>query len=211
MARKTSRQAIEKRIRKSLRYLGEGDAEDAIYNIAPIIDVIAKDRYPGIKSVGERVKKYIFDEQTLIYYLSTQGKITLPDGVRIVMVDHHNTDKPVGGNGGELSDFIYHNIRCAQSHDGEIDYEFVDIGRQFGIGRQTFEGDGAPLTPGKFVVSNATVLAIILSVICAPENGRIKLDGDISLYGKIVLARDQLVGNRAYLMEKLKHLFGENS
>ena len=145
MARKTSRQAIEKRIRKSLRYLGEGDAEDAIYNIAPIIDVIAKDRYPGIKSVGERVKKYIFDEQTLIYYLSTQGKITLPDGVRIVMVDHHNTEKPVGGNGGELSDFIYHNIRCAQSHDGEIDYEFVDIGRQFGIGRQTFEGDGAPL------------------------------------------------------------------
>lgn len=211
MAKQTSRQAIEKRIRKSLKCLGEGDAEDAILHISPIIDVVAKERYTEIQSVGERVKKYISDEQSLIYYLSTQGKMKLPDDVRIILVDHNNSDKPVGGRGGELADFIYYNIRCAQTHDAEIDYEFIDFGRQFGIGRQTFEGDGRPLAPGKFVISNATVLAIILSVICSPENRRIRLDGDITLYGSIVLEKDKLVGNKEYLMEKLKHLLGGNS
>lgn len=210
MAKKTSRQAIEKRIRKSFKYIEEGDADDAIYNIAPIIDVVAKERYKEIHFVGERVKKYIFDEQSLIYFLSTQGKLKLPDGVRIILVDNNNLDKPVGGKGGELADFIYHNIRCAQSHDGEIDYDFIDFGRQFGIGRQTFESDGGPLAPGKFVISNATVLAIILSVICAPENKRIRLDGDITLYGKIVLEKGKLVGSKEYLMGKLRQLFGDN-
>lgn len=209
MANKTSRQAIEKRIRKSLQSLSEGDASEAVYNIAPMIDVVAKLRYPTERQVGERVKSFIFDEQSLIYYFSTQGKLKVPDGVRIVLVKDENAVEPVGGKGGELSDFIYHNIRCAQSHDAEIDYSLIDFGRQFGIGRQKFESDGGELEPGKFIISNATVLSLILAVICASEVKRIKLDCDITLYGKLVLEKTKLVGNKQYLMSRLKELFND--
>lgn len=211
MAKKTSRQAIEKRIRKALQCLEEGDMEEAIYRIAPVIDVVAKERHKDKKREGDRIKALIFDEQHLIYYLSTQGKISLPDGIRIVLVDQKDADKPVGNHGGELADFIYHNIRCAQAHDAEIDYDLVDFGRNFGIGRQKFEGDGGELAPGVFIISNATVLALILSVICAPENRRIKLPGDINLYHKVILDKNELVGNKKYLMAKLRLLFEVDS
>lgn len=210
MAKKTSSQAIEKRIRRSLQCLEEGDVEDAIFNIAPIIDVVAKERHKDKKRVGDRIKAFIFDEQYLLYYISTQGKTRLPEGVKIMLVNW-KTDEPVGGAGGELADFIYHNIRCAQSHDAEIDYELIDFGRNFGIGRQKFEGDGGELVPGVFIISNATVLALILSVICAPENRRIKLTGSITLYNKVPLDLTQLVGNKNYLMDKLNDLFKENN
>ena len=80
MARKTSRQAIEKRIGKALQCLTEGDIEDAMYHIAPIIDVVAKERYPEKNKVGDRVKAFLFDEQSLIYYLSMQGAISKRTG-----------------------------------------------------------------------------------------------------------------------------------
>lgn len=207
MARKTSRQAIEKRIQKALQCLEEGDSEDAIFNISPIIDVVAKERHKDKKGVGERIKAFIFDEQALIYYLSMQGTMSLPEGVRIVMTD--DSLKPVGNHDGELADFIYHNIRCAQVHDGEIDYSLIDFGREFGIGRSSFVGDGHELAPGLFIVSRATVLALILAVICAPETGEIKLLGNISLYNRILLDKNELVGNKDYLMTKLHQLFGQ--
>ena len=207
MAKKISRQAIEKRINKSLKCLEEGDPEDAIYNIAPVIDVVAKERHKDKKRVGDRIKAFIFDEQQLIYYLSSQGRFLVPDGLRIVLVEDEEVTKPAGGHGGELSDFIYHNIRCAQSHDAEIDYEHIDFGRNFGIARAKYEGDGGDLKPGQFIVSDATVLALILSVICAPENRRIKLPRDLSLYNQVKLDKTKLVGNKSYLMDKLNELF----
>jgi hypothetical protein len=211
MAKKTSRQAIEKRIEKALQCLEEGDMEDAVFNIAPIIDVVAKERYKDKKRVGDRIKDFIFDEQHLIYYLSTQGKISLPEGIRIVLANHEDVDNPVGNHGGELSDFIYHNIRCAQTHDAEIDYDLIDFGRNFGIGRQKFEGDGGELASGVFIISSATILALILSVICAPENRKISLPGNITLYKKIQLDKNKLVGNKGYLMTMLRLLFEVDS
>lgn len=209
--KKTSQRAVEKRIRKALQYLHEGDMEDALFNIAPVIDVTAKERYKDKKRVGERIKAFIFDEQHLIYYLSTQGKTSVPDGVRIILIDDKGSNKPVGNHGGELADFIYHNIRCAQSHDAEIEYDYIDFGRKFGIGRQKFEGDGGELAPGVFIISYATILALILSVICAPENKGIKLPGDLDLYNKIQLDKNELVGNKKYLMGKLGLLFNVKS
>jgi hypothetical protein len=207
MANKTSRKSIEKRIGKSLQCYIEGDVEDAVFNIAPAIDVVAKARYPEKKQVGDRIKAFLFDEQSMIYYLSSQGNLDFKDGVIIKLVDCDNANKPVGNIGGELADFIYHNLRCAQTHDAEIDYSVIDFGRNFGICRYTFEGDGGPLAPGLFVISNATVLALILAVICAPENKNLRLKGHLSLYGRVQLDRDELVGNKKYLMNKLNELF----
>ena len=207
MAKKTSKQAIEKRIKKALQFFDEGDMEDALFNIAPVIDVVAKQRHKDKKRVGDRIKAFIFDEQHLIYYLSTQGRISVKDGVRIIYCEDKDTNKPIGNHGGELADFIYHNIRCAQTHDAEIDYGTIDFGRNFGIGRLKFEGDGGDIVPGVFIISNATILALILSVICAHENRRIKLSGKISLYNKVQLEINKLVGNKEYLMTKLSKLF----
>ena len=123
------------------------------------------------------------------------------------MVEDKEVDKPAGNHGGELSDFIYYNIRCSQSHDAEIDYDLIDVGRNFGIGREKFQGDGGELEPGVFIISNATILALILSIICSPENKRIKLDGDLNLYNKVRLSKTELVGNKKYLMGKLNELF----
>jgi hypothetical protein len=199
---------IERCVSKALQSFQHGDMHDAIYQIAPAIDVTAKRRYPT-KLVGERIKSFIRDEQSLIYFLSTQGRLRVAAGVKVILVDR-NTNRPVGDSrehGGELADFIYHNIRCAQSHDGEINHEYIDFGRVFGIGRQTFENDGGPLKPGTFVVSQATILALILSVVCAPENAALDLPGDIQLFGRALLKKELLVGSKDYLMELLEHLF----
>ena len=200
---------IERCVKVALQRFEAGDMQDAIYQISPAVDVTAKRRSPNTK-VGTRIKSFIRDEQALIYYLSSQGKVDLPENVKIIMVDEE-TNRPVGNSkdhAGELADFIYHNIRCAQSHDAEIDSEYIDFGRNFGIGRLTFTGDGGPLCNGMFVVSRATVLALILSVICAPENLGLQLPGDIVLYGICILKEDKLVGDKEYLMRQLKVCFG---
>lgn len=206
MPKSLSRKGISKRIRRALEFMAQDDPEDAIFNISPAVDATAAVRYPN-KRVGERIKQYIFDEQRLIYYFSMQGKYLLPDGVRIIIVDRENADQPVGSHGGELSAFIYYCIRNPQTHEAEIDYEFIDFGRNFGIGREKFVNDGGDLLPGKFIVSKATIMALILSVVCAPENKGIKLEGDISLFGRVRLSHVELIGNKAYLMEKLLELF----
>lgn len=215
MNKRSSRPAIEKRVRKAIQYLVEGDAEEALYAISPAIDVLAKQRFPTVKPVGERIKKLLGDEQWLIYYLSSQGKINLPEDASVVLIDW-GSGTPIGNpksHGGELADFVYHNIRCAQSHDAEIDYENIDIGREFGIARLVFENDGPPLDvddKGKFVISKATILALILCIVCAPENKRLQLDSDFPMFNNVVLDKDELPGNKQYLLEYLEELFGEN-
>lgn len=217
MAKKTSRQSLEKRINRSLDSVIQGDFEDALYHIAPAIDVIAKERYPSKKFGGEKIKSFILDEQDIIYFVSTQGRLNLPKGVHIAIVDDSNVSQPppnvkdCKSHAGELSDYIYHNIRCAQSHDAEIDYEIIDLGRNFGIGREGFEGDGGVLPPGKFIVSNATIISIILVVIAAPEFRRLKLEGKFKLYNKVQIDKALLVGNRAYLQKCIEQLFAEET
>ena len=210
MSKQLSRPGLEKRIRRALERLQEGDAEDAVFNISPALDATARKRYPN-KGVSDRIKSFVFDEQPLIYYLSMQGKYLIPDGVRIVMVEDDAVGRPSGGHGGELSDFVYYCVRCAQQHEAEIDYEQIDFGRNFGIGRERFDGDGGDLEAGKFIISIATVFALVLAVICASENRRLRLPGDINLYGKVTLSQKELVGNKVYLMGKLNELFAGDS
>lgn len=213
MAKKTSRQAIEKKINRSLASFVENDMEEALFQIAPVINVIAKERYPKVKFVGEMIKSYILDEQDIIFYLSTQGILKLPKGVQIMMVDDENCDQVpsnvqhIKSHAAQLADYIYHNMRCAETHDAEIDHDIIDLGRNFGIAREKFEGDGGDLAPGKFIVSNATVLAIVLTAIASPEIRRIKLDGSIKLYNSVLIDKKQLVGNRLYLEKSLEKLF----
>ena len=209
MSKTLSRKGVSKRINRAIEFLGKDDAEDAVFHISPAIDATATSRYPD-KKVGERIKQFILDEQPLIYYLSMQGKYLLPDGVRVVMVDNENADKPVGGHGGELSDFIYYCIRNPQVHEAEIDDEFIDFGRNFGIGRERFTGDGSELPPGKYIVSKATILGLILSVICASENRRINLEGDLTVLGRLTLPKSKLIGNKEYLMSRLNELFAND-
>ena len=203
---------IERCVKVALQRFEAGDMHDAIYQISPAVDVTAKSRYSN-SEVGVRIKSFISDEQVLIYYLSSQGKVDLPEDVKIIMVDE-KTNRPIGNSkyhAGELADFIYHNVRCAQTHDAEIDSKYIDFGRNFGIGRLTFAGDGGPLRDGMFVVSRATVLGIILSVICAPENLGLELPGDIVLSGTCILERGKLVGDKEYLMGRLKVFFRGNA
>lgn len=213
MAKKTSRQAIEKRINKAFESMLTGDMEEALFNIAPVIDIVAKERFKQIKLVGDRIKAYISEEQDLIYYLSYRGKFKILKGVQIAIVDHQNIEKPppnirhIKTHSAQLADYIYHNIRCAQSHDAEIDYDIIDLGRNYGIGREGFEGDGGELAPGKFIVSNATILAIVLVVVASPEIKRIKLQGHFTLNNTIMIDKQKLVGNREYLEKKLQSLF----
>jgi len=201
----TRDEKIQKRIFKALQCIEAGDAEEAAFNIAPAIDVTAKERHKDKTQVGDRIKAYIYDEEQLIYFFSTQGKLSVGDEDRVRIVDY-KTDKLIGGHGGELADFIYYNIRCAQTHDAEIDKN-IDFGRDFGIGRFNFKEDGDAPAPGMFIISKATVYALILSVICAPENSRIELPGNITLCNKVQLDRNKLVGNKDYLMTKLHQLF----
>lgn len=215
MTRKTSRKNIEKRMRRTIECLARDDLEEALYSVSPVIDVIAKERYPDTKRVGERIKAYIFDVQHTLYLVSTQGRLRIPLGVHIAIVDDQHADQPPPNvkdfktHAGELADYIYHNIRCAQTHDAEVHSEIIDLGRNFGIGRERFSGDGGDLAPGKFIISNATILGLFLVTLASPELRRVRIVGTLKLWDRHPIDLAQLIGNEEYLDDFLGRIFPE--
>lgn len=213
MTRKTSRKNIEKRLKRTVECLAHNDLEEALYSVSPVIDVVAKERYPDKKEVGKRIKAYVFDVQHILYLISTQGKLRIPRGVHIAMVDDQHVDQPppnvkdIKTHAGELADYIYHNIRCAQTHDAEVHSEIIDLGRNFGIGRERFTGDGGDLAPGKFIISNATILGLFLVTVASPELRRVRLEGTIKLWDRYPVDLEKLPGDGGYLDELLDRIF----
>lgn len=191
---------IKNRIVRAIFAHQKGDLEESLFQIAPAIDATSKKRYSKDKP-GVRVRKFIKDEQDIIYELSTQYRFR---------VDPCSTILYTGL--GEFQTIMYKYIRCAQSHDAEIDKNIITLGGDYGIGRMFINWETSILPPHQFIISKATVFALILSVVCAKENQSIDLtDFNFSLFPQYKLSLANLVGNRSILIKAYRDFYLSNA
>jgi hypothetical protein len=187
---------IANRIVRALDALYKNDLEEALYQIAPALDATAKKRYPK-KKPTQRVRSFVKDEQDLIYGLSTQNRFVVEQGAAVAYGDY-----------GEFQSVLYKFVRCAQSHDAAVDTSKVTLGGNFGIGFVQISGASLTPRPGTILISFATVLALIFSVVCAIENRML----DLSMISIPFLSEPQMelspfVGNRSAFIQKYTDIF----
>jgi hypothetical protein len=178
---------VRELIDRAFRHLFAGELEDALMQLAPALEATAKLRYPS-DSPSKRTQKFLKDEQDLIYALSTQFRVRVNGSISY-------------GADGELHRIFYKFIRCAQSHDAQIDFSKIILGGDFGVARFLFEGSGLNVPSNKYLISKATVLGLIFSVVVAKENTRLPKTGlTINFFGT-PLALDDYLGGKGKFME----------
>jgi hypothetical protein len=131
---------ISRRIRQCSRHIAEQDWEAALINLYPAIDHTAKKRRPKA-GVGERIKAFLTDEETLISVIATGGAFK----GRI--------------NGVTVPEALYKICRTSIVHEGQLDP------------RLQFNTDGMLLLgQDKWHFPKGYILGMTLAVVIAPEN-----------------------------------------
>jgi len=158
---------IPKRIRMSLESFFQDDLENSLYQISAAIEATAKKRYPNWKP-AKRVRRFLNSELDIIYGLSTMNRFTIGPNANIIHAKDNGKDL-------QLSDIIYQYIRCDLAHEATINKKIL-LGGQFGVAGIHLEGLSLTRDNGKFLVSRATVMALIFCVVCACENKDININ-----------------------------------
>lgn len=102
------------RIDEAIVKLFAGDMENALIQISICIDATAKKKYPKIKKVGVRVKKYIMESEDLIVHFMMNGQLKIVADGGFTFSDK-----------GDLGEVLYKSIRCALLHEADISDEVV--------------------------------------------------------------------------------------
>ena len=131
--------AISRRISSCLKLYNEKKYEESLINLFPALDQTAKKRRPI--GVGERIKKFISDQESIIFYLATRQIF-----------------KDMKIDGKNFPEAIYEFARNPLMHEGELDPRLA-----FSFERPIEVGTVWNLPP-------PFILTICTSVIIAPEN-----------------------------------------
>lgn len=170
--------SISRRIEKSIIAFQERDYEDAFVQLFPAIDKTAKKRRPR-DAVGERIKKFISDEEAIITAIAT-----------------NNIFKNINVNGINLPTALYKFGRNSIVHEGELDKRLqineqgiIQIGQVWNL-------------PASYIIG------LIVAVVIAPENANEKVRDDvgITLFGKHYKIND-LWGQRDIIQTKICEVF----
>ncbi|MCE1503643.1 hypothetical protein LWU40_18120 [Enterobacter hormaechei] len=143
--------SVGRRLEAAFSEFSNKNYESCLIHLFPAIDKTSKKRYPKAK-VGERICKFIQEEQDLISYIAT-GNI----------LSHIEID------GMTLSRAIYLYGRCPIAHEGELDP------------RLQISEDNTMMFGTKWVFSTNFIFALMISVIVAPENSEEFFVNDIGL------------------------------
>ena len=123
--------------------------EDALFQLASVIDSTSKHHYPNEDSTKKRFVKYLNSIATELYRIATMGKITMVDC----------TFKGMDGNQHSFGEIIY-NIRCSSYHDpNEVD-DLIYWGEENQIGTQD----------NRFIVNQSLLTALFLMLISDDAN-----------------------------------------
>jgi hypothetical protein len=132
--------------------------EDALFQLASVIDSTSKHHYPNEGSSKKRFVQYIDSITTDLYRIATSGALTLVD------FTFSGTD----GNANSFGEIIY-NIRCSSYHDpNEVD-DLIYWGEENQIGHKD----------NRFIVNQRLLIALFLILISDDAN---KDHVDMSLF-----------------------------
>ncbi len=123
--------------------------EDALFQMASVIDSTSKYHFPQEQSSRRRFTCYLDSVATQIFNIATSGKLILLDC----------TFRGNDGNDHSLGDVLY-GIRCSSYHDpNEVD-DLIHWGEPNQIGTKD----------GKFVVNGPLLMAILLVLLSDDAN-----------------------------------------
>ncbi len=123
--------------------------EDALFQLASVIDSTSKHHYPNESSSKIRFVKYLKSITTNLYRIATLGKLTIVDC----------TFKGTDGKQHSFGEIIY-NIRCSSYHDpNEVD-DLIYWGEENQIGTKD----------NHFIVNQSLLQALFLMLISDDAN-----------------------------------------
>lgn len=149
---------ISRRIEQCIKHLQENDYEGALVNLFPAIDKTAKKRRSK-DGVGQRIKKFLKDEEILITAVGTG-----------------NVFKGCNFNGITFEDALYKFGRTPIAHEGELDP------------RLTFnQNGGMVIGQDHWNLPSGYLVGMTLAVITSPENKGERTTGGlgITIFGKL--------------------------
>lgn len=123
--------------------------EDALFQMASVIDSTSKYYYPGEASSKKRFVLYLDSITTQLYRIATLGKLTLIDC----------TFRGTDGKNHTFGEIIY-NIRCSSYHDPNEVADLIYWGDDNQIGHKE----------GRFVVNQTLLTALFLMLISDEAN-----------------------------------------
>lgn len=133
--------SVGRRLEAAITEFNNKNFESCLIHLFPALDKTAKKRRPKAK-VGERICKFIEEDQDLLSYIALNGSI-----LRHIDID-----------GMTLPKAIYLYGRCPIAHEGELDP------------RLEITEDNMLMIGSKWIFSTSYIFALMVSVIIAPEN-----------------------------------------
>lgn len=181
---------IQNQIKKAFDSLNKNEYSNALNAISICIKLVANKRYNN-KSQDTGVKDFLKDEQDLLFGFSTQNLFKVGSATTVKLYDDL-----------ELHDIIYNEIIIHHSKKIKIDNKKIILGSNFGIGRTIIGNEVIDLKPNTFLISNATILALIFSVICAKENADLDFRGQqVSLFNWPEILLEDYKGKKKEFIE----------
>lgn len=170
--------SIGRRLASALAALQKDDFEGACTHIFPALDKTAKLRRPK-DGVGERIKKFIADQEGIISIVATGSRIT---GISV--------------NGINFPNAIYKFGRTSIVHEGELDP------------RLKFSRDGALEIGETWHLPASYIVGLCVAIMSAKENAkeRAPIFGSMNILGKM-WEIDSIWGSEAKIEQAFEEKF----
>ena len=123
--------------------------EDALFQLASVIDATSKSHYPGEKSSKRRFVDYLDSQASELFRIATSGMVTM----------HNCRFADRNGSASSLGEIVY-GIRCSSYHDPEEVNQLILWGNE-----TEFGGRG-----GRFIINKRFLMALFLILLSDPVN-----------------------------------------
>jgi len=160
--------------------------EDALFQLASVIDSTSKKYFPKEKSSKKRFMQFLRKNETDIFWIASGGRFTITDSFFI--------DKD--GNSKEFGEILY-GIRCSSYHDPEELDKLIHFGdnNQFGHTKE-----------GKFIINESLIQALLMVLFTDKKNEKLidktLYDDEQSLiFNGTNYPLHNFIGNRGKLMK----------
>lgn len=144
--------SIGRRLEAAFAAFNQKDYETCLIHLFPAMDKTAKKRRPK-SGVGERIRKFIEQDEDLLSYIATGGSI---------ITNLHISEMTI-------PEAIYLYARCPIAHEGELDP------------RLKITEENALMFGDEWVFSAGYIFSLMVSILVAQENSNEFLTRDLTL------------------------------
>lgn len=167
--------SVGRRLEAAFAAYNQKDYETCLIHLFPALDKTAKKRRQKAK-VGERICKFIEEDEDLLSYIATGGNI-----LRNINIGDMNVPR-----------VIYEYGRCPIAHEGELDP------------RLKITEDKKIMFGADWIFPTSYIFALMISVLIAPENSNEFLLHDLKLnFSNVSFEANSIWGQATLIREEI--------